>query len=102
VVCSGVFHGAGFFGGEKRTGGAAKGMPRNLFTMTFDDGRLVLVPITTPESSVAVGEDAARSAIGLQKAKGKNRDAESRLRSMIASILLVGLDKWKRGRDAAG
>jgi hypothetical protein len=75
-------------------------MPRNLFTMTFDDGRLVLVPITTPESSVADGGDAARSATGLQRAKGKSRDDESRLRSMIASIRQVGFDKLKGGRDA--
>ena len=43
-------------GGEKRSGGLnANGMPRNLLTVTVEEGRFVTVPITVPESMVAVG-----------------------------------------------
>ena len=44
-------------GGEKRSGGlTAKGMPRNLLTVTVADGNTVVVPMTTPTSMVAVGK----------------------------------------------
>ena len=43
-------------GGAKRSGGlTAKGMPRNLFTVTVADGRTVVVPMTSPTSMVTVG-----------------------------------------------
>ena len=48
-------------GGENLSGGlAAKGIPRNLLTRTFEDGITVVVPMTAPESIVAVGSETVR------------------------------------------
>ena len=55
MASSGFTHGFGFLGAAKRSGGAAKGMPRNLLTCVEEEGTEVVVPITTPESTVAVG-----------------------------------------------
>lgn len=49
-------HGKAGCGGLKRTGGEAKGIPRNWLTMLEDEGREVVVPATMPESTVAEGE----------------------------------------------
>jgi len=62
VVMRGLVHDWGFWGGAKRplpTGGCANGMPRNLFTLTSEDGRDVEIPTITPESMVAVGAEIA-------------------------------------------
>jgi hypothetical protein len=43
-------------GGAKRSGGlTAKGIPRNLLTVTLADGSTVVVPMTSPTSIVTVG-----------------------------------------------
>ena len=56
VAFSGVDHGAGLLGGEKRSGGeAANGIPRNLLTTTEAEGRTVVVPTTGPDAIVTVG-----------------------------------------------
>lgn len=47
--------GSGGFGGLKRTGRAAKGIPRNFLMTVLEDGSLVVIPTSTPESIVAVG-----------------------------------------------
>lgn len=57
VVRSGRTHLSGLTGGLKRSGGeSAKGMPKYLWTTAVADGRVVEVPIITPESILAVGE----------------------------------------------
>lgn len=81
-MSSGSDHGAGLTGGEKRTGGAANGIPRNLLTVTVDEGRLVVVPMTTPESSVAEGADAARCT-GVDSTRG-SRHRERKGDSIVA------------------
>lgn len=48
-------HSSGFLGGVKRSGGAPNGIPRNLLTPVEEEGKEVVVPITAPESIVAVG-----------------------------------------------
>lgn len=40
-------------GGENLTGDAAKGTPRNLFTVAVAEGKEVVVPIRTPDATVA-------------------------------------------------
>lgn len=57
VAFNGESQGKGFCGGEKRAGGdCANGIPRYLFIRTGDDkGYVVVVPMTTPPSTVAVG-----------------------------------------------
>ena len=46
----------GLSGGENRVGGLfANGTPKNLLTVAVAAGRAVVVPMTTPESIVAVG-----------------------------------------------
>ena len=43
-------------GGAKRSGGlTAKGIPRNLLTVTLADGSTVVVPMTSPTSIITVG-----------------------------------------------
>ena len=43
-------------GGENRSGGlTANWIPRNLLTVTDEDGKIVAMPMTAPESIVAVG-----------------------------------------------
>jgi hypothetical protein len=57
VARSGLTHLSGLTGGLKRPGGeSAKGMPRYLWTIAVAEGRLVEVPMITPESILAVGE----------------------------------------------
>ena len=85
-VSSGSDHFAGLTGGEKRTGGAANGIPRNLLTVIEDEGRLVVVPTMTPESSVADGAVAARST-GLESTTG------SRHRERIEASIFAELEQ---------
>lgn len=52
-------------GGENLSGGlTAKGIPKNLFTVTVAEGKEVVVPITSPTSIVAVGLLEAAGACG--------------------------------------
>lgn len=74
-------HFLGGTGAAKRSGGDAKGIPRNLFTVTVEEGRMVVVPMMIPESNVADGLSAfvevQRTKIGI-----------SRRRRMIFETLL--------------
>ena len=69
----GSFHRFGGSGGANRSGGLAKGIPRNLLTVTVEDGIEVAVPITMPCLIVAEG----RFCVGLTQAV----DAKSRVAS---------------------
>ena len=51
----GIIHCFGGTGGANRSGGLAKGIPRNLVTFTGQDGIEILVPITMPCLIVAEG-----------------------------------------------
>jgi hypothetical protein len=44
VASYGVDHGAGGLAGENRSGCAANGMPKNLFTVTEEPGTVVATP----------------------------------------------------------
>ena len=58
----------GWTGGENRSGGDwANGIPRNLLTEAVAVGRVVVVPITTPISMLALG-DWATTAVASEKA----------------------------------
>jgi len=50
VKCFGFWGGSNLFGGD-----CANGIPKNLLTEAVAVGRVVVVPITTPASMVAVG-----------------------------------------------
>lgn len=55
VVVFNVVHDWGSSGGKNRSGGAAKGIPRNLLTVAVAEGKLVVVPTITPDGNVTVG-----------------------------------------------
>ena len=56
VAIMGVLNVPGLSGGANRVGGLfAKGTPKNLLTVAVAAGNDVVVPMTTPESIVAVG-----------------------------------------------
>ena len=52
-------------------------MPRNLFTAAVADGKVVVVPTTTPDASVTVGAAAAA------KADWPNRTETSWMRRIV-------------------
>jgi hypothetical protein len=91
----GFFHCFGGTGGANRSGGLAKGIPRNLFTVTVEDGIEVAVPITMPCLTVAEGW----FCVGLVHAA----DAKSRVTSTtpgeIEIIVTILWTRWTRSKD---
>ena len=64
----GADHGAGWLGGEKRSGGeAANGIPRYLLTAAIAEGSRVVVPTTAPEPIVTVGRVAESQKTALER-----------------------------------
>lgn len=100
-MSNGLDHGVGLTGGEKRFGGAANGIPRNLLTVTFDDGRLVVVPRMTPESSVAEGIVAARST-GVESTRGskKKRGIAERMAAVWYCKKILGKETRIQGSSS--
>ncbi len=99
VVLRGRDQGTGFTGGANRSGGAAKGIPRNLLTVAVELGKCVVVPITTPASSVAVG---AATDTGAARTTDKDKiesDAKKLNREVIARNTVEGLAAllWFKG-----
>ena len=55
-------------GGLNREGTAPKGMPRNLLTVTVEDGTVVVVPVRGPVSTDAEGLGACLAVKGVESA----------------------------------
>jgi hypothetical protein len=71
---SGEVHADAACGGENRSGGAAKGTPRNAFAANVTEGwfaSLMVVPTMTPEATVTVGAEEEDEVVGAEKACGK-------------------------------
>lgn len=61
-------NGAARTGGEKRSGGAAKGIPRNLLTAAVAVGKTVVVPTMHPASTWTVGFCAETTVLRIRQA----------------------------------
>ena len=59
MAFSALDHGVTFIGGLKRSGGAPKGIPRNLLMLVAEPGTDDVVPTSTPASIVTVGVEGA-------------------------------------------